>query len=600
MDPGRLAAELLAPTDPTRAARVLAELGTAETLGKAFDQLDEGSPLRQQVARSLLFDHAAHPEATGRFAALDSAASPMPDRADRIELALAWLNGHDNARAIQVANALLRSAELSDPERCRLTYIRGKALRKMRRYRPSLRALARARARCAELPSDAPERELAMKAGLLETRVLGILGRAAVIEKRLDVLSALAPGHSYLDDVLTHAAEASRGQRASARFRRVAEMDGDQAPRALWRLAWDALEKGRTEPAVEWLQRVLESRHADLDDTRRAAFFLGRLEIATSTSAAADRWERLARRPDFYGFAALFALRELDRDRAHRILARLRASARDTADLPLTEAIRTNPSVRRARRWFHAGLPGWAVAELRELACRPAREHDPVTLAGLLYHAGALPEAQRLVRWANPDLLGDLTPSRAPIWRLAYPLAFEAEVAAAAKAEGLDPLLLTALAREESTFDPDIRSWAGASGLTQLMPPTAEAAFLAEFGGRLDPDRVLEPALNLRLGAHVLAEGLASFGDVPALALAAYNGGPGLARRLLPRHPVRFERWAEANPVKENRGYVKRVLGTWFTYRLLHAPGRPLPPWPRTLGPGATIASESVDNHSQD
>ncbi len=103
-----------------------------------------------------------------------------------------------------------------------------------------------------------------------------------------------------------------------------------------------------------------------------------------------------------------------------------------------------------------------------------------------------------------------------------------AEIRAAADEAGLeDPALLAGLVYAESRGRADAISSIGARGLCQLVPDTA-----AELAGRYpvaDPD---EPAANLLLGAHYLAEQLAAFGDAE-LALLAYRLGPGaVARRI--------------------------------------------------------------------
>lgn len=99
---------------------------------------------------------------------------------------------------------------------------------------------------------------------------------------------------------------------------------------------------------------------------------------------------------------------------------------------------------------------------------------------------------------------------------------FQAEIARAAAAHGLDEKLLHALVLTESAYAPSARSPAGAGGLTQLMPDTARELGVVD---RFDPVE------NLRGGADYLARQILRFGDL-RLALSAYNAGPGRVARL--------------------------------------------------------------------
>ncbi|MGV9010595.1 lytic transglycosylase domain-containing protein [Brevundimonas sp.] len=99
---------------------------------------------------------------------------------------------------------------------------------------------------------------------------------------------------------------------------------------------------------------------------------------------------------------------------------------------------------------------------------------------------------------------------------------YQAAIAEAAEAHGLDQKLLHALVLTESAYRSEAISPAGAAGLTQLMPATAQEMGVAN---RLDPEQ------NLRGGADYLARQIVRFQDL-RLALAAYNSGPGRVARL--------------------------------------------------------------------
>jgi len=123
---------------------------------------------------------------------------------------------------------------------------------------------------------------------------------------------------------------------------------------------------------------------------------------------------------------------------------------------------------------------------------------------------------------------GDVA-ERAEEWRPA--------VERAAREFRVDPDLLLAMIAVESGGDPRAVSSAGARGLMQLMPPTAE-----EKAGQLgiedwDAERLFDPETNVRLGAAYLRDQLRAFEGDLALALAAYNAGPGNVRAWLRREP---------------------------------------------------------------
>jgi soluble lytic murein transglycosylase len=134
--------------------------------------------------------------------------------------------------------------------------------------------------------------------------------------------------------------------------------------------------------------------------------------------------------------------------------------------------------------------------------------------------------------------------------------------------------LLLAVIRQESGFDVDARSRAGARGLMQLLPRTARKVArglnLRYAAVRLTTD----PDFNLSIGAAYLGQLLDDFSGSYLLALTAYNAGPSRARRWIemngdPRDDgVDPVDWVEMIPYQETRNYVQRILETLQVYRL--------------------------------
>jgi soluble lytic murein transglycosylase len=157
---------------------------------------------------------------------------------------------------------------------------------------------------------------------------------------------------------------------------------------------------------------------------------------------------------------------------------------------------------------------------------------------------------------------GDSSLPRA-FWEMFYPWGWRDDVLAAAQDVKLDPYLVAAVVREESSYYPRAVSRTGARGLMQLMPTTAR---LLAPAGDLD-----DPVFNIQLGTRFLAGLLREFTD-PRLALAAYNAGPNRVRQWwAARRSDDIEVFVEQIPFDETRLYVKKVVLSWDEYRRIYA-----------------------------
>jgi soluble lytic murein transglycosylase len=151
-------------------------------------------------------------------------------------------------------------------------------------------------------------------------------------------------------------------------------------------------------------------------------------------------------------------------------------------------------------------------------------------------------------------------------FRLRYHAPHRDLMKAHAANNGLDEAWVMGLIRQESRFITDIQSSAGAKGLMQLMPATAQwvAGKMGLKGWRWST--VTDVDTNLSLGTYYLRHVYDYLDNSAALATAAYNAGPGRARGWRPERTMEAAAWAETIPFNETRHYVKLVMANASYY----------------------------------
>ena len=153
-----------------------------------------------------------------------------------------------------------------------------------------------------------------------------------------------------------------------------------------------------------------------------------------------------------------------------------------------------------------------------------------------------------------------------------FPMPHKEAVLKRAAQIGLDPAYVYGLIRQESRFIMDARSGVGASGLMQVMPPTAR--WTAKKIGMTDfkPHQITERDTNIAIGTGYLKLVLDDFAGSMPMAAAAYNAGPGRPRSWRGQTggpTLEAAIWAENVPFSETRDYVKKVLSNTTNYAAL-------------------------------
>jgi len=392
---------------------------------------------------------------------------------------------------------------------------------------------------------------------------------------------------AFLLESLGRLGEAAQAYAALADASPLAE----ETPQALFRAGLTRFRQGRMADASLFWERYLNSA-ASPTAQAQAHFWLARAAqtIGDQASAAQHLGSAAAVAPwSYYG-----------------LRARALGMGEDPSQDPQTEILPLTADWTRIEDW----LRSWAGPE--DVQAREALSQGGTWgLAQELAAAGLQDEAEKVLvelldqATGEPWLLYYLTRTLAEegqvslgarvaarliqghadaprdLLALAYPLEYLDLAAQAVTPYGFSPLVLLALVRQESFFDPDAVSSASAMGLTQVIPSTAQ-----EIAGQLEEANfrnsdLFRPRVSLRFGAYYLGAQLRLFdGDLSA-ALAAYNGGPGNAQRWLEVAPDDPDLFLEIIDFSETRDYVRLVLENYALYRyicgLTEQPSLPLP-----------------------
>ncbi len=159
---------------------------------------------------------------------------------------------------------------------------------------------------------------------------------------------------------------------------------------------------------------------------------------------------------------------------------------------------------------------------------------------------------------------------RPDYWHGVYPLPYAELIQAWAAQRQLNPLLVAALIRQESRFEPQIRSGVGATGLMQVMPATA--AWIKGKAG-LDGYDLKNPEDNVKLGTWYLDYTHAEYSNHSLFAVASYNAGPGNVAKWIDKgNFTDADDFVEKIPFPETQGYVRSVFGGYWNYLRLYDP----------------------------
>jgi len=203
------------------------------------------------------------------------------------------------------------------------------------------------------------------------------------------------------------------------------------------------------------------------------------------------------------------------------------------------------------------GMKKEAVAELSAIARKTTNPDELAYICSKLQEVG---------EYGLSLTLASKLPYREIAHSILYPLAYWTVVRESSARHGVDPFVVLSIMREESRFDPEARSVAGALGLMQLMPQTAKVIDRKINLNIISREQIYDIRINIMLGSYYINSLIKEFASFPT-AIAAYNAGEEIVRKWQKAGNYKsYDEFIEDIPYDETRNFVKRVITTYFEY----------------------------------
>lgn len=394
-------------------------------------------------------------------------------------------------------------------------------------------------------------RTLAAAARYQRARALLALGRREDARAALRAITTAFPQDTSAASALMLLADLAtddnRDDAARSTFLSVANRfpRSRHAPLALFKAGLIAYIGGDHRAAANELDSVV-AQYPSADDALAAGYWSGRAWSARGdTSAANTRWRQL-----------------LAKERAsyYSVQSAKRLGVPLLADRSLEDKYPVVPDVDAASRRIVLLKDFGMDTEARFEYDRLFRDApgDPERLVATAHALAGTDQASRSITLGR-RAVDEVGPS-AQNYRLVYPVLERETLIESSKANGLDPVLVASLIRQESNFNPRATSPVGARGLMQLMPPVGRSLARSKGIDGYTDDSLYDPAINIRLGTAHLSGLFRRTSNIERV-LAAYNAGESRVRRWVEKKGSNDpELFTERIPFVETRDYVRSIV----------------------------------------
>lgn len=300
--------------------------------------------------------------------------------------------------------------------------------------------------------------------------------------------------------------------------------------------------------AQDWslVRKDIEAMPEPMINSPEWVYWLGRAYKAQGRdSAAEEQFRKIVGQPNFYGVLA-----------AEELGGRAKVPAQASPATPdEIRAVEKQPGIRRALAMYRLELRPEGVKEW-SWALRGMSDRQLLAAAEI---------AQRNQIIDRSISAADRTKDEHN-YKLRFPTPHADKIMTHSDRQNLDKAWVYGLMRQESRFVTNAKSNVGAAGLMQVMPATGKWV-ANKIGVKLAPGDLHNPDTNVMLGTTYMRLVLESLDNHPVLASAAYNAGPGRARKWRDVKPLEGAIYAETIPFSETRDYVKKVMSNAVFYQ---------------------------------
>ncbi len=329
--------------------------------------------------------------------------------------------------------------------------------------------------------------------------------------------------------------------------------------------------------AQDWslVKKTIEAMPEPMISSPEWVYWLGRAYKAQGRdSAAEEQFLKIAGQPNFYG---VLATEELGQR------AKLPTQAKPITPEEI-RAVEKQPGIRRALAMYRLDLRPEGVKEW-SWALRGMNDRQLLAAAEV---------AQRNQIIDRSISAADRTKDEHN-YKLRFPTPYADKIMPHSDRQNLDKAWVYGLMRQESRFVTNAKSNVGAAGLMQVMPATGKWV-ANKLGMKFAPSDLHNPDTNVMLGTTYMRLVLESLDNHPVLASAAYNAGPGRARKWRDVKPLEGAIYAETIPFSETRDYVKKVMSNAVFYQTVMTGSSPsLKVMLGTIGPKSSQSNGVPD-----